>query len=82
VALANGSDYGLTASIQSADTARATAVANRLKSGSVHINDLTALATAWAPLPGWGASGNGTAFGGASDFDAYTQCQWTTVTAG
>jgi hypothetical protein len=53
VALANGSDYGLTASIQSADTARATAVANRLKSG-----------------------------GGASDFDAYTQCQWTTVTAG
>jgi benzaldehyde dehydrogenase (NAD) len=78
IALANASEYGLTCSIMTADTGRAMAIANGVHSGNVHINDITALAVAWAPLGGVGASGNGTAFGGSADLDAYTAWQWVT----
>jgi len=38
IALANDSEYGLTASVWGRDTARATTVARRLEVGAVHIN--------------------------------------------
>ena len=46
VALANDTEYGLNASVWSTDLKRAAAVAGRLESGNVNIND--ALATAYA----------------------------------
>ncbi len=52
IALANHTDYGLTASIWSRDVARATALAERLEAGSVTINDH--LATAGASQLAWG----------------------------
>lgn len=78
VEMANATEYGLTSAIFSPDIQRAEAIADQLEVGSVHINDLTSLAVAWAPLVGVGASGNGAAFGGTSDLDAYTRWQWIT----
>jgi len=79
VEIANDTEYGLTAAIFSRNTSRAQTIAKRLNVNKIHINDVTALATAWAPLSGRGASGNAAAFGGTSDLEAYTQWQWVTV---
>jgi aldehyde dehydrogenase (NAD+)/succinate-semialdehyde dehydrogenase/glutarate-semialdehyde dehydrogenase len=46
VDLANGTDYGLNASVWSSDLKRAEAVARRIEAGNVNVND--ALATAYA----------------------------------
>ena len=78
VQMANSTEFGLTSSIISTDLDRAASIAERLRVGSVHINDLSALAVAWAPLGGIGASGNGPAFGGTADIDAYTRWKWVT----
>ena len=78
IALANASEYGLTCSIMTSDAGRAMAFADNIRSGNIHINDVTSLAVAWAPLGGVGHSGNGTAFGGSADLDAYTSWQWVT----
>ncbi len=79
IEIANDTDYGLTAAIYTRNIGRAQTIAKQLNVNKIHINDVTALATAWAPLSGRGASGNGAAFGGSSDLDAYTQWQWVTM---
>lgn len=82
VELANAAEYGLTAGVYSRDAGRVALIADRLHTGAVHINGLTSLAVAWAPLGGVGASGNGAAFGSSSDFEAYTRWKWVTQSAG
>jgi aldehyde dehydrogenase (NAD+) len=61
VEIANGTQYGLAAYVQSADRERARALARRLRGGQVHINyppaDLS------APFGGYGRSGNGREWG-------------------
>jgi hypothetical protein len=79
VEIANDTEFGLTAAIFSRNIARAQSIAKQLNVNKIHINDVTALATAWAPLSGRGASGNAAAFGGTSDLEACTQWQWVTV---
>lgn len=64
VELATDTDYGLVAAIHSADEARARTLAESLPCGTVRINDVTNHDEPRTPMSGWGASGNGSAFGG------------------
>jgi benzaldehyde dehydrogenase (NAD) len=79
VELANASDYGLVASVYSRSISRGLAIANRIRAGMVHVNDTTLNDEAVVPFGGMGISGNGSRFGGAANFDAFTEWQWVTV---
>ena len=79
VALANESEYGLVASIFTRSISRGMAIADRMRTGMVHINDGTLNDEAIIPFGGMGASGNGGRFGGAANFDTFTDWQWLTV---
>ena len=55
-------------------------VADRIRSGKVHINEMTVADEANAPFGGVGDSGNGSRFGGAeANLEAFTEIQWVTV---
>jgi aldehyde dehydrogenase (NAD+) len=62
VRVANNSKYGLSAYVQSRDEERAWAVANRLKAGTVNINNSFYLSPD-GPFGGWGISGVGVEHG-------------------
>ena len=79
VALVNRSAYGLSAAVHGASESRAAAVAKRLRAGMVHINDQTVNNEFQVPFGGFGASGNGSRFGGPASFEAFTQTQWLSV---
>jgi benzaldehyde dehydrogenase (NAD) len=80
VALARDTEYGLSLGILSADVSRALAIADRVPSGLVHINDQTVSDEAVAPFGGVGASGTGSRFGGpAANIEAFTETQWLTI---
>ena len=79
VALANHSEYGLSAGVFSADVGRAIAVGNRLNTGLLHINDQTVADEPHVPFGGSGASGNGTRIGGPANWEEFTQWQWMTI---
>lgn len=81
VALANQTEYGLSAAVISPDVARAMALGDRLKTGMLHINDQTVNDECTNPFGGVGCSGNGGRVGGPADLDEYTQWQWVTVKA-
>ncbi|NGM13125.1 benzaldehyde dehydrogenase [Verrucosispora sp. WMMA2044] len=79
-ALAGASEYGLSLGILSRDVMKAMALAERIPSGIVHINDQTVSDEAVAPFGGVGASGTGSRFGGpAANIEAFTETQWLTV---
>jgi aldehyde dehydrogenase (NAD+) len=61
VEIANGTVYGLGAHVQGRDLAAARAVAARIRSGQVHINNPTW--SAQAPFGGYKRSGNGREYG-------------------
>ncbi|GAB2791487.1 benzaldehyde dehydrogenase [Halomonas shantousis] len=79
VALANATDYGLSAGILSASVGRAMALGERLDTGLLHINDQTVADEAVNPFGGTGSSGNGTSVGGPADWEQYTHWQWVTI---
>jgi len=80
VALAAGTEYGLSLGILAGDTMRALELAERIPSGIVHINDQTVNDEAVAPFGGIGASGTGARFGGPEwNVDAFTETQWVTM---
>ena len=79
VALANDSEYGLSAGVFSADVGRAIAIGNRLNTGLLHINDQTVADEPHVPFGGVGASGNGTRIGGPANWEEFTQWQWMTI---
>lgn len=79
IALANDTEYGLVASLFTADQTRAMRVAAQLRTGIVHINDQTINHEVFGPIGGMGASGNGARSGGPSIMDEYSQWQWITV---
>ncbi|MFB6574672.1 benzaldehyde dehydrogenase [Kocuria palustris] len=79
VELANASEYGLSVSIMG-PVGEAMKVADRIRSGKVHINEMTVADEANAPFGGVGDSGNGSRFGGAeANLEAFTEIQWVTV---
>ncbi len=79
VALANQTEFGLSAAVIGKDVGRAMAIGQRLKSGLLHINDQTVADEVVNPFGGRGASGNGTSIGGPGDWEEFTQWQWVTV---
>jgi acyl-CoA reductase-like NAD-dependent aldehyde dehydrogenase len=75
IRLANDSPYGLAASVFSKDVSRAEAVARRIESGAVCVNDALVNYTALElPMGGWKASGMGSRHG-AGGIRKYTQQQ-------
>ena len=79
VAVANDTEYGLVAAIQTGSRDRGMAMASQVDTGIVHINDQTLNNDAYAPFGGTGASGNGARFGSQSSWDEFTQWRWVTV---
>ena len=80
VELAGASEYGLSLGIVTRDVMRGLAVADRIPTGIVHINDQTVNDEANAPFGGVGASGTGARFGGAAaNIDAFTETRWITM---
>jgi benzaldehyde dehydrogenase (NAD) len=78
VALANDSDYGLSAAVFTRDTARGLRIARAIKSGICHINGPTVHDEAQMPFGGTKASGYGR-FGGKAGIDAFTELRWITI---
>ncbi|QXT35855.1 benzaldehyde dehydrogenase [Sphingomonas sanguinis] len=79
VALANDTEYGLSAAVISKDVGRAMALGERLRAGLLHINDQTVNDEVVNPFGGVGASGNGSAIGGPANWEEFTHWQWVTV---
>ncbi|MBT0570530.1 benzaldehyde dehydrogenase [Curvibacter sp. CHRR-16] len=79
VALVNSSHYGLTAAVHTRNIPRGVSLAQRLKSGMVHVNDQTVNNEFHVPFGGMGASSNGGRFGGPANLDEFTQTQWVSV---
>jgi benzaldehyde dehydrogenase (NAD) len=79
-ALAADTPYGLSLGILTGDVMRGLALAERIPSGLVHINDQTVNDEATAPFGGLGVSGTGARFGGpAANIEAFTETRWVTV---
>jgi len=79
VALANGTGYGLAASVMTGSVQRGMAIARRIHAGMVHVNDQTVQDHPGIPMGGMGASGNGSRFGSTTNLDEFTEWQWITV---
>jgi benzaldehyde dehydrogenase (NAD) len=78
--IAANTSYGLSLGIVTPDVMRGLALAERIPTGIVHINDQTVNDEANSPFGGVGASGTGSRFGGAgANVDAFTETQWVTV---
>jgi benzaldehyde dehydrogenase (NAD) len=80
VEIACASPYGLSLGIVTPDVMRGLAVADRIPTGIVHINDQTVNDEANSPFGGVLASGTGARFGGAAaNVESFTETQWVTV---
>jgi benzaldehyde dehydrogenase (NAD) len=78
VELANDTEYGLSASVFTRDTARGLRVARQIRSGICHINGPTVHDEAQMPFGGTKASGYGR-FGGKAGIDSFTELRWITI---
>ncbi|MCB1394477.1 MAG: benzaldehyde dehydrogenase [Rhodobacter sp.] len=79
VALANDTEYGLSAGILTASMNRGKAIAEQLRVGLAHVNDQTVNDDGFMPMGGQGASGNGSRHGGPANLDEFSQWQWLTL---
>jgi benzaldehyde dehydrogenase (NAD) len=80
VDLASDSEYGLDLAIMTADIATGLQLADRIPTGTAHINDQTVNDDAHAPFGGMRQSGNSARFGGAAaNIEAYTDTRWITA---
>ena len=79
IALANDTEYGLSAGVHTANIGRGMHIANQLNVGLVHVNDQTVNDDGVMPMGGRGSSGNGSRHGGPANWDEFTQWQWMTV---
>ncbi|ROZ84933.1 aldehyde dehydrogenase family protein [Gordonia sp. OPL2] len=77
----NASEYGLSVGILTGNAFRAYELADRIRSGAVHINDQTVDDEAVAPFGGTKASGTGGHFGSSVNLDTFCDLQWVTMQA-
>lgn len=78
IAVANDTEYGLSAAVFGRDIMRAMDVAKQIHSGICHINGPTVADEAQMPFGGVGASGYGR-FGGKAAIDQFTDLRWITI---
>jgi benzaldehyde dehydrogenase (NAD) len=78
IMLANDTEYGLSASVFTRDTARGLRVARQIKSGICHVNGPTVHDEAQMPFGGTKGSGYGR-FGGKAGIDSFTELRWITI---
>jgi benzaldehyde dehydrogenase (NAD) len=78
IRIANDTQYGLSASVFTRDTARGLGVARQINSGICHVNGPTVHDEAQMPFGGVGASGYGR-FGGKAGIDSFTELRWITI---
>jgi benzaldehyde dehydrogenase (NAD) len=78
VAVANDSDYGLSAAVFSENVAQALEVAQRIESGICHVNDATVHDEPQMPFGGVKDSGWGR-FGGRAALEEFTELRWITI---
>jgi vanillin dehydrogenase len=81
IKLANDSVYGLSAGVITTDEERGLAVARRLETGMVHVNDTSVYDEPHAPFGGVKSSGVGR-HGGKAAIDSFTNTRWLTVERG
>jgi len=81
VAVANDTEYGLSAAVFGRDAAAALDVARRIKSGICHINGATVHDEPQMPFGGVGASGWGR-FGSRAALEEFTELRWITIQSG
>jgi benzaldehyde dehydrogenase (NAD) len=79
LAIVNGTRFGLTAAVFGRDLDHAWSVADRIRSGMVHVNDASALHECHVPFGGTAASGLGGDFGGPASIDLLTERRWTSL---
>lgn len=78
VEIANATPFGLSGAVFSGDLARGHALARRIRSGMVHVNDMSVNDEPHVAFGGLGASGLGR-FGGQWALDAFTTVRWISV---
>jgi acyl-CoA reductase-like NAD-dependent aldehyde dehydrogenase len=78
IAIANDTPYGLSAGVITEDLGAGLALARRLQTGMVHVNDQSIADEPQAPFGGIKESGYGR-FGGYAAIDAFTELRWITV---
>ncbi|GES05244.1 aldehyde dehydrogenase [Acrocarpospora corrugata] len=82
VHLATVSEFALSLGIVTRDAMKGLALAQKIPTGIVHINDQTVNDEANAPFGGLAASGTGSRFGGATaNIEAFTETRWITMRA-
>lgn len=81
IALANDTDYGLTAGVMSHDEARALEIVNQLNTGNCHINCSPVNDEPHVPFGGFKASGSGK-HGGRWSMETFTETRWITIDKG
>jgi benzaldehyde dehydrogenase (NAD) len=81
VALANATEYGLAAAVQTGALDRGLRLAKRLRAGMVHVNDQTVNDITQCPMGGLGHSGNGARFGSLTNRDEFSEWQWLTASS-
>lgn len=81
IAVANNSAYGLSAGVITRDEEKGLAVANRLETGMVHINDCSVNDEPHVPFGGFKGSGLGR-HGGKASIEAFTEQRWLTLERG
>ncbi|OJJ48236.1 hypothetical protein ASPZODRAFT_14384 [Penicilliopsis zonata CBS 506.65] len=77
IALANDTEYGLSAAVFTENLLRGLKIARKIESGAVHINSITVHDEPVLPHGGWKSSGFGR-FGGSSGFDEFLQTKTVT----
>jgi len=81
VALANDTEYGLSAAVFTRDLVKGIEVAKRIDSGICHVNSPTVQDEAQMPFGGVKNSGYGR-FGGKAGINEFTELRWITVQIG
>ncbi len=81
IALANDSDFGLSAAVLTHDVQKAFNAARRIRAGSVHVGMHAFQSNALAPIGGFGMSGVGKS-GGHYSTEEFTELKWISVELG